>query len=176
MKVPFNEDGKIKYKEPLFGRCVKIEIATSRDGSNKALVIEHNPNFTNESTINKAKAELKSGQELALKVVKPGMLCAKIEGTVIELPKANNKNHTPGFTANIKIYNDFGGVITEVLDRRNKYITDFASLSQSTSVVFAKQILDNRLGWVLERKKEGSKIHKNIYRLYKHLVLIQKRR
>lgn len=163
MKVPFNEDGKIKYKEPLFGRCVKIEIATSRDGNNKALVIEHNPNFTNESTINKAKAELKSGQELALKVVKPGMLCAKIEGTVIELPKANNKNHTPGFTANIKIYNDFGGVITEVLDRRNKYITDFASLSQNeTSRKKALQAYLQNKFWIIvwvgywnEKKKEA---------------------
>lgn len=133
MKVPFNENGEIKYKEPLFGRCVKIEIATSRDGNNTALVIEHNPNFTNESTINKAKSELKGDQALALKVVKPGMLCAKIEGTVIELPKANNKNHTPGFTADIKIYNDFGGVITEVLDRRNKYITDFADMGATHS-------------------------------------------
>lgn len=129
MKAKFkNEKGEIEEKSVLFNRCVKIEIATAKTGGNKALTIEYNPNYTNEEEIKAARSR---GDDVARKIIQKGTLCAKIEGTVTELPKASNKNHTPGWSAILRIYNDFANIVAEVLDTRNKFMIDFATKEMS---------------------------------------------
>lgn len=144
MKAPFkDENGKIVQKPVLFDRCVKIEIATSKAGDNKALTIEYNPNYTNEAEVKAASSWLPWGDKSARNIVQQGTLCAKIEGTVTELPKASNKNHTPGWNATIRIFNDFANVVAEVLDTRNKFLTAFASKEASDET--KKSALQNYL-------------------------------
>lgn len=132
MKAAFkDEKGKIVKKPVLFDRCVKIEIAKASDGNNKALTIEYNPNYTNEDEIKAATGLFPWSDKPSRNIVQRGTLCAKIEGTITELPKASNKNHTPGYTAILKIYNDFANIVATVLDVRNKFMIDFADKSAS---------------------------------------------
>ena len=115
MKVTFEgKDGKTQTESALFGRCVKIQLANAKENGTVSLTIEHKPQYTNDTTITQ------------------GTLCARIEGVITHLPKPGNKNHTPGFTATLKIFNDFSNEIGKVLDTKNKYLTDFAGGDKET--------------------------------------------
>lgn len=107
MKADFEVGNKVEKKPVLFDRCVKVEFGTSRAGANKVLTIEYNPQYAD-------------------KYNQRGSLCTRIEGTVTDIPKINNKTRTPGFTATIRIYNDNGDIAAECA-KRSSIITDFAS-------------------------------------------------
>lgn len=127
MKAAFQDGDKVVQKPVLFDRCVKIDFGTSRAGANKVLTIEYKPRYSDDNN-------------------QLGVLCTRIEGTVTDIPKINNKTRTPGFTATIKIYNDNGTIAAECA-KRASISTDFASANATlaTKVNAYKQFLQNKL-------------------------------
>ena len=127
MKAAFKVGKDVVDKPVLFDRCVKVEFGTSRAGANKVLTIEYNPQYADEYN-------------------QRGTLCTRIEGTVTDIPKINNKTRTPGFTATIKIYNDNGDIAAECA-KRSSIITDFAGKKEALSVQknAYKEFIQNKL-------------------------------
>lgn len=127
MNAAFKEGNKVIEKKVLFDRCVKIDFGTSRAGANKVLTIEYKPQYAD-------------------KLNQRGVLCTRIEGTVTDVPKINNKTRTPGFTATIKIYNDNGDIAAECA-KRASISTDFASPNAGleTKQNAYKQFIQNKL-------------------------------
>lgn len=115
MKAAFKVGNDVEQKKVLFDRCVKVDFGTSRSGANKVLTVEYKPQYAD-------------------KFNQRGTLCTRIEGTVTDIPKINNKTRTPGFVATIRIYNDNGDIAAECA-KRSSIMTDFATVNPT----FAQQ-------------------------------------
>ena len=120
MKAKFDVGGEIKNLPVVFDRCVRVEFASSRSGSSPVLIIEHKQRYSRKN----ATIKDKNGKITKLPDIPLGSLSTRIDCKITDVPKSNNRNKTPGFTATIKIYNDDGSISSQ-LARRNQLMTDF---------------------------------------------------
>lgn len=133
MKAKFDVGGEIKNLPVVFDRCVRVEFASSRSGSSPVLIIEHKQRYSRKN------ATIKDGNDKIIKLpdIPLGSLCTRIDCKITDIPKSNNRNKTPGFTATIKIYNDDGSIASQ-LARRNQLMTDFLPKGKKTFTVDEK--------------------------------------
>lgn len=112
MKATFKDsEGNTQQLPVMFDRCVRVELCSSRQGSSPVIILEYKPRFSRKKTDTETEIPL-------------GSLCTRIDCKVLDLPKTNNRNKTPGFSATIKVYNDDGS-LARVLASNVFSTTDF---------------------------------------------------